>query len=475
MMAHKASSESRFALFYGNRGFFPAALMEGAQKELPKVLADMGHETISIAPGLTRYDAVETPEEGRKFARFLHEHKGEYDGVILCLPNFGDETGAVAALEEAGTPILIHAYPDELDKMGPALRRDSFCGKLSIMDVFHQHNTPFTARPPHVVSPGSPRFRENIEYFDRVCRVVRAARGMNVGAIGARTTPFKTVRIDELALQRHGINTETLDLADVFLRMRSVDPAGSEYAERKQALMASADFGGVPAASQDNLVRLAVVLAAIAEEYALDAMSIRCWLEMQNELSISPCVVNGMMMEAGLPVACEVDTGSAVMMHLLGQSTGSPTAILDWNNNYAEDDEKCILFHCGNAPRSMMVKKGVVGDHAILMNSLGPGKGWGCNQGRFAASPFTFGDLMTEDGQVKVYLGHAEFTADPIPEDFFGVAGVAHIPGLQEVLLHIGREGHRHHVALTPGHVLEPVREALESYLGFSVSVPQQP
>ena len=469
-----AGNASRFALFYGNRGFFPASLLEGARREIPEALEKMGHSTISLEVGATRHGAVETPEEGRKYARFLHEHRGEYDGVILCLPNFGDETGAVAALEEAGTPIFVHAYPDELDKMAPALRRDSFCGKLSIMDVFHQHNVPFTACPPHVVTPGSERFQENIEYFDRVCRAVRAVRGMNVGAIGARTTPFKTVRIDELALQRHGINVETYDLADLFARMRSVNDSGEGYRERKEKLLGSADFGDVPAPSQDNLVRLAVVLMELAEEYALDTMSIRCWLEMQSELAISPCVVNGMMMEAGIPVACEVDTGSAVIMHILGQCSDAPTSILDWNNNYAEDDDKCILFHCGNAPRSMMAEGGKVEDHAILMNSLGPGKGWGCNQGRFAPGPFTFGDLMTESGSLKVYLGHGTFTTDAVPADFFGVAGVAQIEGLQDVLLHIGREGHRHHVALTPGHLLEPIREALGSYLGFQVSAPQQ-
>ena len=80
---------------------------------------------------------------------------------------------------------------------------------------------------------------------------------------------------------------------------------------------------------------------------------------------------------------------------------------------------------------------------------------------------------MSEDGRLKAYLGQGTMTADPIPGNFFGVAGVAKIPGLQDVLLHLGQEGHRHHVALTPGEVMASTKEAMEKYLGYEVSAPQ--
>ncbi len=214
-----------YALFYGNRGFFPSSLISSARQELPRAVRALGNEVLEMPADATRYGAVETPDEGRRYAEFLAQNRGKYDGVILSLPNFGDETGAVAALREAGVPILIQAYPDEMDKMGPATRRDSFCGKLSVMDVFHQNGIPFTALAPHTVHPAHARFRENLTYFDRVCRVVRAGRRMTVGALGARTTPFRTVRIDELTLEKHGITVETMDLSDVMARMRSLKPA----------------------------------------------------------------------------------------------------------------------------------------------------------------------------------------------------------------------------------------------------------
>ena len=294
------------------------------------------------------------------------------------------------------------------------------------------------------------------------------------GGIGARTTPFKTVRIDEVALQRHGITVETLDMSDVFARMKAVDPRDKAYKAKTRLILGSADCASVPADSMENLARLAVVLDAIADEYQLDAMGLRCWTEIQSQMKVSPCIVMGLLNEAGLPVACEVDVGNAVAMLALQLAADSPAGLLDWNNNYGDDDDKCILFHCGPMPPSMMSGLGKLADHSIIANAVGKGCSFGCNTGRILPGAFTFSSLMTWDGQIRCYLGEGEFTADPIPPEFFGCAGVAHVPNLQDVLLHIGRMGHRHHVAVTSGRVQEPLAEALGGYLGFGVTRPQR-
>jgi L-fucose isomerase-like protein len=467
------TQKSRLALYFGNRGFFPASLQAEAREELPRVLEAEGHEVLMLDAEATRYGAVETPQEGQIFANFLRQNQGKYDGVILSLPNFGDETGAVAALQEAGVPIWIQAYPDEYDKMSPALRRDSFCGKISIMDVFRQYGVKFTALKPHTVKPGSQRFKANLDEFDRICQVVGGVKGMVVGAIGARTTPFKTVRIDEVALQRHGITVETFDMSDIFLRMQAVKPEESAYAEKAKGLRAASSWQDVPGQAFDNLVRLGVTLDKLAEEARLDAMAIRCWTEMQLQMGISPCVAMGLLNETGLAAACEVDLGNAVAMRALHLASYEPVGLLDWNNNYGEEDDKCILFHCGPMPPSLMEGQGRVTDHAILANSVSEGNGFGCNVGRIKPMEFTFGSLMTDEGRVKMYLGEGRFTSDPIPDNFFGVGGVAEIRNLQDLLLHIGTNGHRHHVSITPGQVQSPLREALGNYLNFDVALPQ--
>jgi L-fucose isomerase-like protein len=465
-----SKQKSTFALCLGNRGLFPASLISGARAELISRLEGLGHEVLVMDETATRHGAVETVQEAAKFAAFLEENRGRYDGVILSLPNFGDENGGIAALQDAGVPIFIQAYPDDMSKMGPDLRRDSFCGKLSMMDVFYQNDLKFTSLKPHVVSPASPRFASNIDYFDRVCRVVKGLRRMRVGALGARTTAFKTVRVDEVALQRRGITVETLDLSDVLGRVRKVSPDGDTYRDKAAKLRAYASFGGVPVGPMDNLVRLGVVLDEIVDEFQLDAYAIRCWMEMQNELDISPCVLLGELSDRGVAGACEVDVANAVVMHAFELASDGAVTLLDWNNNYEEADDKCILFHCGPTPKSMMQDGAHVTDHLIL----GPGCGFGCNVGRLKPTDFTFGSLMTFAGESRIYLGQGRLTEDPIPAEFFGVAGVAEIAKLQDVLLYIGEHGFRHHVALTPGKIVAPVAEALDKYLGFKVALPQR-
>ncbi len=466
--------KTTFALFFGNRGFFPASLIAGAREEMRRELNALGHDVIMLDESATRYGAVETAREGEIYASFLRENRGKFGGVILSLPNFGDENGAVAALQEAGVPILVQAYPDDYDQMGPANRRDSFCGKLSIMDVFRQYGVKFTALKPHTVRPGTERFRQNIDEFDRVCQVVNGVKGMVVGAIGARTTPFKTVRIDEVALQRKGVTVETYDMSSVFQRMRSVKTGDAVYHEKSALLREMATWHEVPEKAFEGIVRLSVTLDQMIQEAGLDAVAIRCWDEIQVQMGISPCVAMGSLNDLGVAAACEVDLGNAVAMKAMHLASYQPAGLLDWNNNYYDEDDKCILFHCGPLPASMMEGKGRVTDHSILMTSIGEGKSYGCNQGRIKPMDFTFGSLMTDDGRVKMYLGEGKFTADPIPSNFFGVAGVAEIPNLQDVLLHIGVQGHRHHVSVTPGRLRKPLQEALGHYLGFDITIPQE-
>ena len=463
--------KTTFALFFGNRGVFPASLMAMAREELPSRLKALGHDVLMMDADATRVGAVETPEEGRKYARFLDDHRGEFGGVILSLPNFGDEDGAVVALRDANVPILVQAYPDDLDKMGPAARRDAFCGKFSIMDVFCQHGLKFTALKPHTVSPMSERFAGNVDLFDRICRVVGGMRRLTVGALGARTTAFKTVRIDEITLQRHGISMETLDLSDIFHRMNSLSPEEDKCKAKAEVLRAYTCWTGVPDSAFDKITRLGVVIDDVIEEYGLDVVAPRCWVELQSQLGISACSLVSELNNRGIPCSCEVDVGNAVTMAALRLASSEVTTCLDWNNNYGDKDDKCILFHCGPVPTAMMTDSGRVTDHLILANAVGPGCGYGTIVGRIRPTDITYGSMLTEDGKMKFYLGEGEFTDDPIPEDFFGCAGVAKIEGLQGVLQRIGYLGHRHHTSVTPTRVAEPVRQAFERYLGYELTV----
>lgn len=457
-----------FALFFGNRGFFPEALIASARDEIIKVLGNAGYKYILPDISLTRFGAVETKNEGLAYAAWLKNHQGEYDGVILSLPNFGDENGAFHALRDCNTPILIQAFPDEIGKMDFSHRRDSYCGKFSIEDVFYQAKLPFTVFAPHVVSPLSAEFSNNLKEFAAVCRVVRGMKRFTIGAIGARTTKFKTVRYDEITLQKYGITVETFDLSELFMRVEKYTDSDPKILSRKENLQNYTNCSHVPDENMNRLAKVSVVIDDFIEQYGLDCITIRCWEEMQPVLRIAPCVLLSELNDRGIVASCEIDLSSAINMYALMLASETPATVLDWNNNYGDDPDKVILFHCGPVPQTLMAGKGTVTDHKMFAKA-DPGCGWGSNEGRIRAFPFTFSNCKTENGKLIVYTGEGRFTNDKIEDAFFGCGGVAEISNLQEKLLKLGRSGFRHHTSVGEGHVASALKEAFVTYLGYDL------
>lgn len=455
-----------FALCFGNRGFMPGELIIGARADMVKAVTDAGYEYIMMEEEATRYGAVETRDEGRLYADWLKKHQGEYNGVIFSMPIFVDENGAIAALQDAGVPIFMQAYPDEIGKMDFQHRRDAYCGKFSVTDVFTQYGVPFTVMKPHVVHPLSHAFAQNLKDFAAVCRVVNGMRRFNVGCIGARTTAFKTVRFDEITLQKYGINVESFDLSELFhkvSRKEDQDPAVTAKLER---LKNYTDCSGVPAKNMMALAKVSVVLDEYIKEYHLDALTLRCWNEMEEVLRICPCVLLSELNDRGIVASCEIDLCSALTMRAMNLASQESTAVLDWNNNYGDDEDKVILFHCGPVAQSLMAGKGTVTEHKMFAKG-DPGSGWGSNEGRIKPFPMTFSNCQTKDGRLIVYASQGEFTDDIIEEGYFGCGGVARIPGLQDKLLKLARGGFKHHTSVGVGHMKEVLKEAFTTYLHY--------
>ncbi len=461
-------SRQIFALYFGNRGFMPAELIEGARQDMVKAVTDAGYGYIMMDKDATRYGAVETRDEGRAYARWLKAHEGEYDGVILCMPIFIDENGAAAALQDAGVPILMQAYPDEIGKLDFKHRRDAFCGKFSVTDVFEQYRIPYTVMKPHVVDPLSPAFAENLHNFAAVCRVVKGMRRFTIGCIGARTTAFKTVRFDEVTMQRHGINVESFDLSELFELVRAKADTDAAVVAKKAALERYTDFSSVPEDKKLMLAKISVVIDEYIDTYHLDAIALRCWNEMETYLRVCPCLLLSELNDRGITASCEIDMCSAITMRALALATEGPAACLDWNNNYGDDPDKVILFHCGSTAQKLMAAKGTVTSHKMF-DKTDPGSGWGTNEGRIGAFPMTFSNCKTEDGKITVYFSEGAFTDDPIEPEFFGCGGVAQIDHLQDKLIRLARGGFKHHTTVANGHVKSVLEEAFRIYLGYDV------
>lgn len=459
------SNKLTFALYFGNRGFFPGESIDGAREDLKKAVTDAGYDYICMDSDKTRYGAVETIEEGKIYADFLDQNRGKFDGVILCLPNFGDENGAQAALKNAGVPILVQACPDEIGQMDFAHRRDAMCGKFAMCNVLRQMDIKFTLTKKFVVDLKSKDFADDLNRFASICRVVKGMKTFNIGAIGARTTAFKTVRVDEIALQKKGINVESVDLSEIFARIKKV--SDEDMNAKIGDILNITEFAGYPKEKLETMAKLQVVLENVIKDLNLDAIAIRCWSELQTELGIAPCTSLCLLNEMGIAAACEVDVTNAVMMRALSLASDSPCTLLDYNNNYGDADDKAIMFHCGPVPISMLEGKGEVIEHLMFKKSYGPGSGVGVNKGRIKAGDITFGSVKTENGKVCAFVTEAKFTNDPIEEEFFGTGKVVQKPGINNVSNYMAENGYKHHICITFGNHMEAVEEAFTKYLGY--------
>ena len=457
----------KLALLIANRGFFPSTVIESAREEMTTAIHRVGAEVLIPDVSLTRYGAVETAEEGRFYARFLAEHQGEYQGLVICLPNFGDENGIKEAIKDVNVPIFLQAYPDELGKLDFANRRDAFCGKLGLCAVLKQMKMPFVSSESFTVHPLSDEFEQELLKFLSVCRIVQRMRYMRVCVLGARTTAFKSVRFDEGALESVGVDVETFDLTQVFDKMKDIEDNDPRLSLWKDKLNATADTCDTPEYAILNQCKLGVALNKVRDEMQADALAIRCWSELQYEYKITPCAIMGILNEQGIPVVCETDASNAPAMMALALASGTGVGCLDVNNNYGDDPEKCIMFHCGPIPMNLMCGKGHMEEHKMFVKTQGENCSWGVNAGRLKAGVITVCGMRTENGEVRYFVETARVEDIELQENFFGTYGVVSIPNLQSKLKRMSEEGFRHHVAITSGDHAQAVREALTKYLGY--------
>lgn len=458
----------KLALLVANRGFFPSTVIDSAREEMTQAAKKAGAKLLIMDPSLTRYGAVETREEGEIFAGFLAEHAGEYDGLILCLPNFGDENGIKEAIKDVKVPILLQAYPDELGKLDFANRRDAFCGKLGLCAVLKQMQVPFVSGEPFVMHPLSEEFHKELSDFLAICRMVKRMSHMRIGVLGARTTAFKSVRFDEGAMERLGADVETLDLTQIFAKMEAVAEDDARMADWEKEIKAISDTCDTPKYAIINQCKLGIALEELQKEMKLDVMAIRCWSELQYEYKITPCTVMGILNKRQIPVVCETDVTNAPAMLALALASETGVGCLDINNNYGTDADKCILFHCGPLPIDLLCGPGHMEEHKMFTKTQGENCSWGVNVGRIKPGEITICGMRTENGQVRYFVEKAEVLDVKVDEGFFGTYGVTQISGLQTKLRHMAEEGFRHHAIITAGDQTRRIREALTKYLGYT-------
>jgi len=464
--------EITLGLIVGNRGFFPSHLCESGRETVLKVLAEEGIKVVALGPQETEYGSVESLSDAHKCADLFRAQRDEIDGVLVTLPNFGDERGVANALRFADldVPVLVQAFPDDPARMDLQWRRDSFCGKMSLCNNLRQYGIPFSLTALHTVDPESASFRADLRRFAAVCRVARGMRRARFGMLGARPVAFNTVRFSEKLFERAGITVETLDLSEAYGRIARLADDDARVAAKIAAIKAYASVSKVPPAALAKIARLGVVMDEWIAANEYDATAIQCWTSLQEFFGVVPCTLMSMLSEGLMPSACETDIAGTAAMYAMALASGQPSALVDWNNNYGDDPDKGVVFHCSNYPKSVFADDVQIIDYQdIIAGTVGMDNTWGTLQGRVKAAPFTYLRVSTDDlnGRIVAYVGEGEFTTDPIST--FGGYGVVRVPSYQKLLAYICEHGYEHHVAVNQTLVADAVYEALTRYLGWDV------
>ncbi|MBS1653592.1 MAG: L-fucose/L-arabinose isomerase family protein [Bacteroidetes bacterium] len=467
-----AKTSATLGVIIGNRDFFPDKLVAEARTEILDLFKKLNITPVLLSDADTKLGGVETFGEAQKCATLFKQHADAIDGILVVLPNFGDEKGVAETIKWSGlnVPVLIQGYPDDLDKMDVVNRRDAWCGKISVCNNLYQFGIKYSLTTKHVVRPSDESFIADLQNFIAVCRVVKGMRKVRIGAVGARPGAFNTVRYSEKLLQRSGISVTTVDLSEILGNANKLTADDKSVKEKLDKIHAYASAGKTP---NDRLVQIAKLDVALADFMAansLDATAIQCWTSLQQNYGCNVCTSMSMMSENMLPSACEVDVTGTLSMYAMQLASGSPSALVDWNNNYADDDTKCVLFHCGNWAKSFLPDI-TISTAPILGTSVGTENTYGALDGRTPAMPLTYGRISTDDckGIIKAYVGEGELTNDAL--NTFGNRAVAQINNLQGLMNYVCRNGFEHHVVMNASKTAGILKEAFENYLGWETYV----
>jgi len=460
-----------FGVIIATRNIFNFELAVSARRKVLETLEKMGFGTIILPSEATPTGNVEGYEDAVKCGKYFKEHAEKIDGIIVVLPNFGDELGVVNSIQMAGldVPVLIQACDDDNDKVDVKSRRDAFCGKLSVCNNLYQYDIKFTDTTYHTYSLDSREFTADLDRFAAICRVVKGMKGLRVGAIGTRPIGFQTMRVSEKILQRSGITVVPVDLSEI---LAAAGKLSEDSAEVKAKVEAIQDYGTCKVLHKGQIskqARFGLAVENWIEENDINISALQCWESIEKNYGCAACVTMSMMSEKLMPSACEVDIAGTIGMYALALAAQRPSALLDWNNNFAEDRNKVVCTHCSNYPKSFFENEIEIGSLDILGTVLGQEDTFGAVKGKVAPGEMTYFRISTDDpkGIIKSYLGEGRITDDPYGMD--GGIAICEIPHLQDLMKFMCKNGFEHHVGMVRGHVGGVLEEAIGKYLGWDL------
>jgi L-fucose isomerase-like protein len=464
-------TKQTFGVIIATRNIFSSKLATEARAKVLDKLEKMGFGTVILPEEETPTGNIEGYADAVKCAKFFKDRADQIEGIVVVLPNFGDELGVVNSIKMSGlnVPVLVQAVDDDNDKVDVKSRRDAFCGKLSVCNNFYQYGIKFTDTIYHTYSLDSEEFTKDINKFAGICRVVKGLQGLRVGAIGTRPIGFQTMRFSEKLLQKYGITIVPVDMSEIIAAAEKISDTDQAVIDKVEAIQNYGSCSIVHKGKIAKQARFGLAVENWIEENNIDISAIQCWESIEKNYGCAACVTMSMMGEKLMPSACEVDVAGTISMYALALAAQTPSAILDWNNNFAQDRNKVVCTHCSNYPKSFFQNEIEIGSLDVLGTVLGSEDTFGAVKGKVAAGNMTYFRISTDDnkGLIKSYLGEGEMTDDPYGMD--GGIAVCEIPNLQNLMKYMCKNGFEHHVAMVRGNVSEILEEAIGNYLGWDL------
>src|SRR5438046_537514 len=284
---------------------------------------------------------------------------------------------------------------------------------MSACNNLRQFGIPYSLTTLHNMTPDSPEFKKDLEWFAGVCRVVKGLRNLRIGALGARPTAFNTVRYSEKLLEASGISVETLDLSEVLGRISRIKDNDDRVMQKLKSIQTYVTTTDIPVPALVKMAKLGAVVDDWMKATHVQISAVQCWTSLEENLGVVPCTVMSMMSDSLLSSACEVDVCGVLGMHALQLASETPSALLDWNNNYGNDPNKAVCFHCSNLPKHFF--KDVKMDfQEIIAGTVGMENTFGTCVGRVKSGAMCFARFSTDDvqGRIRGYTGSVRCTDD---------------------------------------------------------------
>lgn len=449
-----------------NRGCFSSGPARAMRNRTLAVLEKLGIECLAPNDSQTEVGCVTTLEEAETAAKLFRDEN--VDGILIGCMNFGEESGVAWTVKKAGldVPILVFGSQEDEVLTKNTVRRDSFCGLLSVCDVLRQLGVKYSVAQTPICFPEDESFARDIDWFVRVCRVVHGVKNARYAQIGTRPDCFWTCRYSEKKLQKLGPTTVACDLSEALAGAKAIKDDDPEFVTLREATKNYADCSQVETNSVARSAKFELFLRRFREKHNIDGFGIQCWTSIQENYGCCACTSMSRLGNDGIPCACESDILGTMSMHAALLASGTPAGLADWNNLHNNDPELATIWHCGVFPG--VFAKTPIRLGPLPIDGIPPGDTQGSVHFVSKPGPMTL-FRVTQDADSNWHAVVVEGDFEDNAAETAGCYGWCRIPGLQSLYRDILLRQFPHHVGVTQEHFGNVLWEAFGNYFDMKM------